>query len=133
MKFLLFSIISFLIFVGCSLEVQRGIPVDLTKKTMTVPATGWKVFAIKKELRNAGWKLKIADTTLEEEQTSSKKKVTEVKFHTAYRLYISTSSGLRTYISIVENESYEIVLEIESYDISGRELGKRLVEELEMQ
>ena len=74
MKFLLFSIISFLIFVGCSLEVQRGIPVDLTKKTMTVPVTGWKLFAIKKELRNAGWKLKIADTTLEEEQTSSKKK-----------------------------------------------------------
>ena len=132
MKFLLFLIISFLIFVGCSLEVQRGIPVDLTKKTMTVPVTGWKVFAIKKELRNAGWKLKIADRTLEEEQTSSKKKVTEVKFDTAYRLYIS-SSGLRTYISIVENESDEIVLEIESYDISGRELGKRLVEELEMQ
>ena len=132
MKFLLFSIISFLIFVGCSLEVQRGIPVDLTKKTMTVPVTGWKVFAIKKELRNAGWKLKIADSSLEEEQTSSKKKVTEVKFDTAYRLYI-TSSGLRTYISMVENESDEMVLEFESHDISGRELGKRLVEELEMQ
>ena len=99
---------------------------------MTVPVTGWKVFAIKKELRNAGWKLKIADTTLEEEQTSSKKKVTEVKFHTAYRLYIS-SSKLITSITIVENESDEMVLEIESYDISGRELGKRLVEELEMQ
>ena len=132
MKFLLFSIISFLIFVGCSLEVQRGIPVDLTKKTMTVPATGRKVFAIKKELRNAGWKLKIADTTLEEEQTSSKKKVTGVKFDTAYRLYI-TGSGLITYISMVENESDEMVLEFESHDISGRELGKRLVEELEMQ
>ena len=66
MKFLLFSIISFLIFVGCSLEVQRGIPVDLTKKTMTVPATGWKVFAIKKELRNAGWKLKISGRRTEE-------------------------------------------------------------------
>ena len=117
---------------GCSLEVQRGIPVDLTKKTMTVPATGWKVFAIKKELRNAGWKLKISDTTLEEEQTSSKKKVTGVKFDTAYRLYI-TSSGLRTYISMVERESDEIVLEINSYDIGGEELGKRLVEELEMQ
>ena len=132
MKFLLFSIISFLIFVGCSLEVQRGIPVDLTKKTMTVPATGKKLFAIKKELRNAGWKLKIADSSLEEEQTSSKKKVTEVKFDTAYRLY-KTSSGLRTYISMVENESDEIVLEINSYDIGGEELGERLVEELEMQ
>ena len=59
---------------GCSLEVQRGIPVDLNKKTMTVPATGWKVFAIKKELRNPGWKLKIADNSLEEEQTSPRKR-----------------------------------------------------------
>ena len=132
MKFLLFSIISFLIFVGCSLEVQRGIPVDLTKKTMTVPVTGWKVFAIKKELRNAGWKLKISGRRTEEEQTSPKKKVTEVKFDTAYRLYTS-SGGLVTNITIVENESDEMVLEIESYDISGRELGKRIVEELEMQ
>ena len=132
MKFLLFSIISFLIFVGCSLEVQRGIPVDLTKKTMTVPATGRKVFAIKKELRNAGWKLKISGRRTEEEQTSPKKKVTEVKFDTTYRLYIS-SSGFITSITIVENESDEMVLEFESHDISGRELGKRLVEELEMQ
>ena len=131
MRNIFLFLISFYL-VGCSLEVQRGIPVDLTKKTMTVPVTGWKVFAIKKELRNAGWKLKIADTTLEEEQTSSKKKVTGVKFDTAYRLYI-TSSGLRTYISMVENESDEIVLEINSYDIGGEELGERLVEELEMQ
>ena len=35
--------------------------------------------------------------------------------------------------SIVENKSNEMVLEIESYDISGSELGKRIVEELEMQ
>jgi type I site-specific restriction endonuclease len=130
MKFLLFSIISFLIFVGCSLEVQRGIPVDLTKKTMTVPAMGTKLFAIKKELRNAGWKLKIADSSLEEEQTSSKKKVTEVKFNTAYRLYYS--SGIkRNSITIVENESDEMVLEFEALNISGEELGERLVEELE--
>ncbi|SVD23184.1 uncharacterized protein METZ01_LOCUS376038 [marine metagenome] len=131
MRNIFLFLISFYL-VGCSLEVQRGIPVDLTKKTMTVPATGRKVFAIKKELRNAGWKLKIADTTLEEEQTSSKKKVTEVKFDTAYRLYIS-SGGYRTSLTIVENESDEMVLEFESHDISGRELGKRLVEELEMQ
>ena len=130
MKFLLFSLISFLIFVGCSLEVQRGIPVDLTKKTMTVPATGKKLFAIKKELRNAGWKLKIADSSLEEEQTSSKKKVTEVKFNTAYRLYYSSGKN-RTSITIVENESDEMVLEFEAFDISGEELGERLVEELE--
>ena len=132
MKFLLFSIISFLIFVGCSLEVQRGIPVDLTKKTMTVPATGRKVFAIKKELRNAGWKLKIADRTLEEEQTSSKKKVTEVKFDTSYRLYTS-SSGLLTSLTIVENESDEMVVEMQTHDMPGNWIGERLVKELEMQ
>ena len=132
MKFLLFSIISFLIFVGCSLEVQRGIPVDLTKKTMTVPATGKKLFAIKKELRNAGWKLKIADSSLEEEQTSSKKKVTEVKFDTAYRLYYSSGKN-RTSITIVENESDEMVLEFVSHQKSGKQLGERLVKELKMQ
>jgi hypothetical protein len=131
MKFLLFSLISFLIFVGCSLEVQRGIPVDLTKKTMTVPATGKKLFAIKKELRNAGWKLKIADSSLEEEQTSSKKKVTEVKFDTAYRLYIS-SRGHFTDLTIVENESDEMVLELESHQKSGKQIGERLVKELKM-
>ena len=114
MKFLLFSIISFLIFVGCALEVQRGIPVDLTKKTMTVPATGWKVFGINKELRKGGWKLKVSGRD------------------TAYRLFTS-SGGFFTYISIVENKSGEMVLEIDSYDISGSELGKRIVEELEMQ
>ena len=96
---------------------------------MTVPATGVKLFSIKKELRNAGWKLKIADTSLEEEQTSPKKKVTEVKFDTAYRLY-SFARGLSMSITIVENESNEMVLEIESHDISGEELGERLVEEL---
>ena len=37
------------------------IPVDLTNKTMTVPATGKVVYLIKIELRNAGWKLKIAE------------------------------------------------------------------------
>ena len=131
MRNIFLLLISFYL-VGCSLEVQRGIPVDLTKKTMTVPATGWKVFAIKKELRKGGWKLKISGRRTEEKQTSPKKKVTEVKFDTAYRLYTS-SGGLVTNITIVENESDEMVLEIESYDISGSELGKRIVEELEMQ
>ena len=48
MRNIFLFLISFYL-VGCSLEVQRGIPADLTKKTMTVPATGWKVFAIKVE------------------------------------------------------------------------------------
>ena len=131
MRNIFLFLISFYL-VGCSLEVQRGIPVDLTKKTMTVPATGWKVFGINKELRKGGWKLKISGRRTEEKQTSPKKKVTEVKFDTTYRLYTS-SSGLVTSLTIVENESDEMVLEIESYDISGRELGQRIVEELEMQ
>ena len=113
MRNIFLFLISFYL-VGCSLEVQRGIPVDLTKKTMTVPATGWKVFGINKELRKGGWKLKVSGRD------------------TAYRLFTS-SGGLFTYISIVENKSCEMVLEIDSYDISGSELGKRIVEELEMQ
>ena len=70
MRNIFLLLISFYL-VGCSLEVQRGIPVDLTKKTMTVPATGWKVFAIKKELRKGGWKLKISGRRTEEKQTAT--------------------------------------------------------------
>ena len=113
MKYFLFVTIFFI--VSCQspvLDIQRGIPVDLSKKTMTVPPTGRILFAIKRELRNAGWKLKIADTTLEEEQTSSKKKVTEVKFDTAYRLYFENSGGAATSVTIIENETNEMVLEL---------------------
>ena len=114
MKYFLFVTIFFIVSCAPKLQVQRGIPVDLTKKTMTVPATGRVVFLIKKELRNAGWKLKIADTTLEEKQTSAKKKVTEVKFDTAYRLYFFSdpSYAANVTISIVENETNEMVLEM---------------------
>ena len=101
---------------------------------MTVPATGWKVFAIKKELRNAGWKLKIADTTLEEEQTSSKKKVTEVKYQTAYRLYFENSGGAATSVTIIENKTNEMVLELSArlyHHSMWADFGKTIVKELE--
>jgi len=137
MKYFLFVTIFFIVSCqGKKIDIQRGIPVDLTKKTMTVPATGKVVFLIKKELRNAGWKLKIADTTLEEKQTSATKKVTEVKFDTAYRLYISRfgKHGQQTTVTIVENKSNEMVLEMyamlwEHYEEVG--FSKNVVKELQ--
>ena len=129
-KFIFVLIISSSIFIGCTLKVQRGIPVDQTKKTMTVPATGRRLFEIKQELRKAGWKLKIADTSLEEEQTSKKKKVTQLKFDTAYRLYYSYASDGFSQLTVVENKSDEMVLEIESSDHEGERLGRELVKAL---
>jgi hypothetical protein len=134
MKYFLFVTIFFI--VSCEspvLDIQRGIPVDISKKTMTVPATGRVVFAIKRELRNAGWKLKIADDTLEEQQTSSKKKVTEVKYKTAYRLYFA-KSGAATSVTIIENKTDEMVLELSArlyHHSMWADFGKTIVKELE--
>jgi len=117
MKFLLLTIICFLFFTGCSnnLYVLRGDKVELTEKTMTIPAVaGRTMFLIKRELIKAGWKLKIADSSLKEEQISSKTMVKEVKFDTAYRLYFFSepSRAANVTISIVENETNEMVLEM---------------------
>lgn len=140
MKFLLLTIICFLFFTGCSsnIYVLRGIKVELTEKTMTVPAAGGRtLFFIKKELIKAGWKLKIADSSLEEEKISSKTMVKEVKFDTAFRLYFSKDPDPKNpyayTITIVENKSNAVVLEINSESEGGITIGRAIVKELENQ
>ena len=138
MKFLLLTIICFLFFTGCSnnLYVLRGDKVELTEKTMTIPAVaGRTMFLIKRELIKAGWKLKIADSSLKEEQISSKTMVKEVKFDTAFRLYfLKYPEKLYSYtITIVENKSNSVVLEIISESEGGITIGRAIVKELENQ
>ena len=131
MKKYLLILPTVILLVGCSFDVQRGLPVDLSKKTMTVPATGRGSFEIKRQLRNSGWKLKIADASFEEKDQTPKKRVTEVKFETAYRLYLQNPKGLRFYLTVVENDSDEMVLEIKSKGIEEEGVAERFVEELE--
>ena len=131
MKKYLFLIFPLVFLIGCSFDLQRGIPVDLSKKTMTVPATGRGTFEVKRELRNAGWKLKIADASLEEQDRTPKKRVTEVKFDTTYRLYMQNPKADRFYLTVVENESNEMVLEIQAHNIGRDNIAERLVEALE--
>ena len=132
MKKILLLILPVILLFGCSFEVQRGIPVDLSQKTMTVPATtGSCSFEVTKELRNSGWKLKISDASLEEKDQTPKKRVTEVKFDTAYRLYVQVPKHNRCYITVVENESNEMILEVSTWNKDPESIAERFVEELE--
>ena len=132
MKNILFTILICLVLLGCSRwEVQRESFIDPSNRSMTVPSSSKvDMFHIKKKLREDGWKLKIADTTLEEEKQSEKKSVTEVKFETKYRLIFRQEMGQGTFLTVVDNEKNEMVIDISSKRNREDELGEKLVEEL---
>ena len=108
-------------------ELKSKQNVDPTKKTMTVPSSGAALFEIKEELRKAGWKLKISVTRLEGEQVSSSKRVTELKFDTAYRLNIYRGGNDlfpagNLFVTVVENRANEMVLEVSAFDMAFSEI-----------
>jgi hypothetical protein len=141
MKYFLVLTLPILVLMGCtspwkSFDVQRGIEVDPTKKTMTVPSSGEALFEVKEELRKAGWKLKISVTSLEEEQVSPSKRVTELNFGTAYRLNIYRRPrmyGFALFFTVVENRTNEMVLEVSAFDMTISEIVEEFVKELERQ
>jgi len=128
----IFTIILCFIFVGCiTLRVQRGSFIDQSQKTMTVsPTVDWSHSIIKQKLREDGWKLKIADISLEEEKQSEKKSVTEIKFETKYRLIFRDVLGQGTILTVVDNEKNEMVIEVFASNMGNKEMGEILVEEL---
>lgn len=113
---------------GCTKNfVQAYTKLDLNDKSITVPAGGKLNGALKKALKDDGWRLKVDSNTIVTEGSNSKetyKEKTRVESDTRYRL-LSTYSGdfcftcgcVSSYnISIIDNKTGE---EIATFD--GRE------------
>jgi len=123
---LAFSVLS----VSCATKnVTAFNKLDMSNKSITVPAGGGALSFIKKDLKKNGWSLKIDSTSLKTTGTGGENidQVSTIKSTTRYRMLAAFSSMqcltcgcVRSYnISIIDNKTGEEVVTFDGHDDDG--------------